>query len=650
MSSHRRTQLTPRNGHTLMVCIVARISGCANQKELSLEDQIDHGKEIVVDMYDGPVEYHTISTQGKGERLDRPELKEFENLIRTRTIDLVVMEDVGRMVRGGDAVRIWGVAVDHGTRCIAPNDGCDTAEEGWEEDLLSACRDHVGHNAHTSKRLKHKLMNRFLKFGGATPRQCYGYIKPEGAKTYDDWQKDPAATQVLQDGFKVLSETLNCSAVADMFNERGIPVGPYCRRKSWDGAMVRRLFANPILKGHAGRGYRRTIKHHESGRRISVRNPDGPAFREYPHLLHIEPVEFDELNRRLHSKNEAFRRRSVDGVDPLIRVPRKRTRFPGQHATCWYCGRQYVWGGNGVTSNLQCSGAREWRCWNSVGIRGAEAATRIVEIITNELYQLNAFDAQFAEIVEAATKGGSDSTASREKLRRDAESLSREKDNLSAAIAARGPLDFLLARIDEVEERQRQLKLAQDRIELQSRRELQLPKSIDELRGLFEREFSQLAIDSPEMGQFLRQLIPEFHVYLVRLCDGGHLLPRARVKLSLAGIVPDAERVPGLTELLVRNLSIDLFTPPQRERIREETVALAAQKVPQRQIMSRLSETVALPAVQNSLALDRKMKALRLTSPYVMLQEPPEVYNRLRRHKNPKYRFDASEGYERPTL
>ena len=59
-SEHR---IVPRNGHTLVVVIVARISGCANQKDLSLEDQIDHAKEIVADLYDGPVEYRVIATK-----------------------------------------------------------------------------------------------------------------------------------------------------------------------------------------------------------------------------------------------------------------------------------------------------------------------------------------------------------------------------------------------------------------------------------------------------------------------------------------------------------------------------------------------------------------------------------------------------------
>jgi hypothetical protein len=62
------------------------------------------------------------------------------------------------MVRGTEAARLCGIAVDHGTRVIAPNDCIDTADESWEEDVISACRDHVGHNTHTSKRLKHKLI------------------------------------------------------------------------------------------------------------------------------------------------------------------------------------------------------------------------------------------------------------------------------------------------------------------------------------------------------------------------------------------------------------------------------------------------------------------------------------------------------------
>ena len=176
--------LVPRNGHTPVVGIVARISGCANQKETSLDDQIGHAKQVLAEMYDGSIEFRIISTKGKGERLDRPELEQIEAELRKDELDVWIMEGIGRVVRGYEAVRLLGIGIDHGARGISPNDFIDTIDPTWEEDALAACRDHVGHNAHTSKRLKHRLMNRIVKFGGAPARPPAGYIVPPGAKTY----------------------------------------------------------------------------------------------------------------------------------------------------------------------------------------------------------------------------------------------------------------------------------------------------------------------------------------------------------------------------------------------------------------------------------------------------------------------------------
>lgn len=103
MSFHRSESLVPRNRHTLVVGIVARISGCAKQKEISLDDQIDHAKDVVAELYDGPVEYEVYSTKAKGERLDRPELVEIEAALRSKRLDLLVTGDLGRLVRGAEA-------------------------------------------------------------------------------------------------------------------------------------------------------------------------------------------------------------------------------------------------------------------------------------------------------------------------------------------------------------------------------------------------------------------------------------------------------------------------------------------------------------------------------------------------------------------
>ena len=106
-------------------------------------------------------------------------------------------------------------------------------------------------------------------------------------------------------------------------------------------------------------------------------NPKGPNFRDCPHLAHVDPVEFDEVNALLKAKNDKYHRKPVNGTIPCGSVSRKRTVFPGQHACCWYCGWHYVWGGNGVTENLMCSASREWHCWNSFGFDGHPGRERL---------------------------------------------------------------------------------------------------------------------------------------------------------------------------------------------------------------------------------------------------------------------------------
>jgi site-specific DNA recombinase len=519
----------PKNGHTLVVGIVARISGCANQKELSLDDQVVHAKEVVAELYDGAVEYVVIATTGKGERLDRPELEQIEAALRAGRQDLMVMEDLGRLCRGIEAVRLVGVAVDHGTRAISPNDAVDTIEPTWEEDALAACRDHVAHNAHTSKRLKHKLTNRFLKFGGATARPIAGYVVPPDAKTYDDWRKDDdAATPVVAEGLARLRRDGNCEAVAEFFNAvphaggTGSPPGPYCRRPAWDGKMVRRFYRNRLLGEAPGRGFRHTVKHHGSGRRVSVPSPAGPKFRHCPHLAHVDLADLDALNAALAARNGKLGRPGGRGVGA-----RKRTRFPGGAGTCGYCGRPHVWGGNGVTGNLMCAGSREWRCWCSVGYDGARAADRAVAAVADALFALEGFDDQFRALVAKAAAGGGDDDSRRAKLARDEAALADRTRNVQETMAALGPKPVVVDAVARVEAEGVRLAAERRDLDRQAARPPALPASAAELRAAFETQCGTLARGSREFNDLLRALVPSVEVYLVRLLDGGHPLPRA---------------------------------------------------------------------------------------------------------------------------
>ena len=107
---------------------------------------------------------------------------------------------------------------------------------------------------------------------------------------------------------------------------------------------------------------------------------------------------------------------------------------------------------------------------------------------------------------------------------------------------------------------------------------------------MLEEQFERLTIDSPEFGDLMRRLVPQFDVYLVRSCDGGHLLSRAKVTLNLGGMIDDVVHVPGLTNLLSHQVTIDLFDPPQRERIRKQAVELAVLEYTHREIAGRIDE------------------------------------------------------------
>jgi site-specific DNA recombinase len=651
MSRRSELELKPRNGHTLVVTIVARISGCAKQKELSLEDQVDHAKEEVGEYYKGPIEYVVIATKGKGENLERPELKRIEKLARSGRADLLVMEDVGRLVRGAEACRLFGIAVDHGTRVLAPNDCIDTADESWEEDVMAACRDHTSNQTHTSKRLKKKLMTRFERSGQITPCAIAGYIRPLKAESFADWAKDDSATPIIREGRRLLKRTLNGSVVAAYFNGLGFKPGPYCRREKWDGTMVLRFYRNPLLKGMPCRGTKHTVKHHESGRRIAVRNPKGPKFREEPHLAHLETVEFDELNVLLHEKNAKYRRHCREGVDPRCRIPRKRTRAFGQHALCWYCGRHYVWGGNGITDNLMCSGAREWKCWNSVGFNGPLAARILLQAISDRLSRVQGVEQQYRQLVFTAKNEGNLGVEQRRTaVHREEQALAREKKNIIDSIVQFGPREILKEKLAEIDNREKLLAGERHFLAAADQRTLVLPDSTREIRASLQTDLRRFGVNSWEFGELMKELVPEFHVYLVRLCDGGHLLPRAKVRLDLLGSFADAELVPGLSGLLAEELTVDLFIPPQRELIRNAAVQLAQNGREQRAIAESLPGRPTQTAVWRALELQRKMSQLGLSSPYVNVSEPPADYAKLRRHKNAQFCFQMLEGYERPEV
>ena len=115
-------------------------------------------------------------------------------------------------------------------------------------------------------------------------------------------------------------------------------------------------------------------------------------------------------------------------------------------------------------------------------------------------------------------------------------------------------------------------------------------------------------------------------------------------------MAPDARHAAGVTAFLTRTVTLDLFEPPQRERIRAAAVRLAGTGLDQRQIAARLPEPATQAGVWQALALDRRMRELGLDPPYVPMTAPPSDYPKLRRHLNAKYAFEPLPDYRPPEL
>ena len=315
MTSHLDPPLVPRHGRTLNVLGICRIS-TEHQDQKSLGDQEALLRRFVQEHYDGPVHWTIIAGRGSGEYLDRKELAQAEELIESRTLDLVVAEDLARLCRRVKAYEICEVAQDCGTRLIAINDHVDTARDDWHLGALFSVFRHESYTRDTGKRIRRTLRNRFTQ-GGVVQSVIYGYVKPPGARTDADLRKDEAAGPVYDAWFRMLEEGASYSEVADWLNARGIRPGPACRSDHWDVARVRGATLNPILKGVRVRNKKMSKRVNKTGRPRSV---DAPAEerleRSVPHLAFIEPERYDRVVALLARRNAKFSRKIRWGRRP----------------------------------------------------------------------------------------------------------------------------------------------------------------------------------------------------------------------------------------------------------------------------------------------------------------------------------------------
>jgi site-specific DNA recombinase len=644
MASDRYRPLVPKNGHTLKVLLPCRVSDPepGKQDERSNDDQEAMLRARLKDYHGGEASITVIAGSGSGEFLERAEYLRLIQLVETGEYDLVLTEDLGRIIRRIHAHLFCETCVEFDTRLIALNDQVDTSEEGWQDRSIFSAWHHERSNRDTSDRIKRTHRSRFDQ-GGCAAFPIYGYIKPPGAKSDLDWSKDPNADAVYKRMFAMLDEGALYATIGDWLNAEGIETGPFCDAAKWDGPMVARVCHNPLLKGYRQRN-RRKSKRNAKGKYISVKAERHELrLRHVPHLAFVEEGYYDRVIAKADARNAKYRRSELSGDDPCRGRPRKRTRYPGQTLRCVRCGFDFVWGGHGQTDRLECGGTRQHRCWHSVSVDGPLAAERIAGAVFAEIERLADFDTVFLEMVRAESVTGDASRAAKLKDMRQKLAVSEsEMANLAAFIRRGDQSDWLRNDLARLESDRRKHLASIDELQRLAGDAIVIP-SIQEIKAIARTCLRELPRDSIEFSAVLRNLTKPVWIAPYRALDGGGIVLRAHFSLQLAQLLPDVRLRNVLKSHLRRELTVNLFEPVQRVSKREEEMVLRNDHS-ERETARRLGLTIKV--AQQAAVLVRKMQTAGVNDPYVRIYEPPANLAKLRCHKNPRYRFQPREGHE----
>jgi site-specific DNA recombinase len=639
MYSILQPPLVARNGHTLEVLITCRVSspGPGKQDIRSNDDQEAMHRKWLSEYTNLPYQVTVLAGSGSGESLERNEYPQLRNHVESNRFDLLLTEDLGRIVRRMHAHLFCELCVDHGVRLIALNDVVDTAQEGWQDRSIFSAWHHERSNRDTSQRIKRTHRSRFIQ-GGCASLPIFGYRKGDGAKSDADWERVLEAETIYREWFDRLDRGMSYAEIADWLNESGISPGPYCRLKRWDCAMVTRITHNWILKGLRFRNKRKTRRNNASGIYKSEKaDPSELLTRSVPDLAFFDAAYYDRVVAKADTRNAKYRRNGKGEVDPCANRSRKRVRFPGQIIDCGICGRQFVFGGHGQKDHLMCEGARQHRCWNGLTVDGPLATQKITDAVFAQIELLQDFNPEFMARVNAEVlKQDSDRELCLQELSAKIANVEREIANMIKFIRGGDESQSVRIELHQLEEQQRQWQYTRDELEKTPSRAIVMPTAY-QIKQLAHEAFRDLIRDSYEFGMCLRSLTGRIVVRPVRSIDGGHIGLRAEFRLRLANLVSDQRLYKALQRPLESALTLDLFDSPQRIAFREQIRELRRTKT-EHAAAQELGITVT--AAQRAAALDRLMQQQGRSDPYVLLTEPPCDYGKLRRHLHPRYCFE----------
>ncbi len=617
--------LIPKNRDgVLRVLAIGRVS-TIHQNESNIQAGYDYVQRHLATMYSGPLEVKEIGARESGMLVDRDTILEAYAELKNGRWDAVLMEDCSKSYRNPR----WMMAfvqdcVDLEVRVIAPGDSLDTVDENWELMLNAAAIRHGMHIPDTRRRIRRTADHAFRN-GGMVLKVPYGYRKlnreeslsgefgPQGLRVV----AVPEATSVINQMADRLIRGDAPAAIAAWLNDEGVPSGPYVQG-DWTARLVLGLLRHPLLVGR--RRFRHWIHRpiFATGKHRREQNPN-PEMEHRPELAHLSDEKFEAVQVAIARRSRGGHQPSGD-ENPRHNVPRSRATFPHQHARCGACGRvMHAYGGG----QLKCGALRDGgdKCWNHLQVKCELARQRIIPWVIAELsarphFRKRVVDAAWEDYRRRHQRQGRQSDALAGQLR----DVGRQLEHVAAAIAETGGSATLIAKLQELEQRQRELneQWTSKQKSIESPSSFQSRDAIDER---LESALMGLAASSFDLADLLRRILIRFEIIPVRRFDQNFLRPRARLTL----LIPSGDE--DVTDEEVQT-EIDLFDPP----VEIQHLSAVRQWKTEHPEMSleQISQALGIHhmTAKRASQIARAMQTRGLTTPYVEVTSPPASASR----------------------
>ena len=642
MTFRKHVRPKPKNGRFYRGPVISRISK-ETQNEKCLDEQSMLGTKKAKAEYGSNIKIDDISSQGSGERLDREEYLEVLEKAESGEYDVIICEDLGRIVRRLEAVMLCEIAEDSETRVLAINDHVDTLDGNWRQTATFAALRHEAYNEDTSRRIRRSLEGRF-EVGLLPLRPIAGYeIIDEGRQLLEEnIRPSELARKIVPEIFSRLNDGQSLERVAEWLNEVGFSLGPYVKKTRWDGTLVGQYVRNKLLMGVRIKNNRTTKRNNKTGRRKSMKAPEEMRrSREVPHLAVVSKETWTLVNQKLHDANACYRNGIVKARTQ--RSTRRDTRWPGQHLKCGICGRPFVLGGHGDRERMMCDGARKYLCYNAMSIDRPQLAAMVADKVRDMIVNLPDFDSEWGDALEQeARELNSGLNAKITQLRGQIQTQERKAENLAHSVANGNHSPTIARMLEDAETAVINLSCEVEQLEAELEDELEIPTA-DEIRELANAAFLSLAIESHDFGDKMRRLITEFHVYPHQLFDGGRIEPRCKFTVDLKNLF--GVHLPSDIDALQFQCGVDITTDPQRVQFTTQVWDRIQANAKQRDVAAELRITQT--AVQKTLYFERDRRQRDLSAPWCLVRDVQTAAEQYKRVRHSKFRFEPRAGFPR---